>query len=56
MQRVFTEHLPMFITHFALNTWAVGSHLDGVKSEAKAIGDLTPGTERYFNIHEWGWK
>jgi peptide/nickel transport system substrate-binding protein len=56
MQRVFTEHLPMFITHFALNTWAVGAHLDGVKSEAKAIGDLTPGTERYFNIHEWHWK
>ncbi len=56
MQRVFTEHLPMFITHFALNTWAVGSHLDGVKSEGKAIGDLTSGTERYFNIHEWNWK
>jgi len=56
LQRIFTEHLPMFITHFALNTWAVGSSLRGPKSEAKAIGDLTPGTERYFNIHEWEWK
>lgn len=56
MQRVFTEHLPMFITHFALNTWAVGTHLRGPKGETKPIGELTPGTERYFNVHEWEWK
>lgn len=56
MQRVFTEHLPMFITHLALNTWAVGTQLRGPKGETKPIGDLTPGTERYFNVHEWEWK
>lgn len=56
MQRIYTEHLPTFITHFSLNTWAVGAGLRGPRGETKPIGDLTLGTVRYFNIHEWDWQ
>jgi peptide/nickel transport system substrate-binding protein len=55
MQRVISEQIPAFVHHFQLNTWAVGSHLAGVKAETKNIGDLTPSTFRYFNVHEWEW-
>jgi peptide/nickel transport system substrate-binding protein len=56
MMRIYSEHLPTFITHFSLNSWAVASHLKGVKNETKPIGELTVGTIRYFNIHEWEWQ
>jgi peptide/nickel transport system substrate-binding protein len=56
MMRIYSENLPTFITHFSLNTWAVGSHLKGPKNETKPIGEFTLGTLRYFNIHEWEWQ
>ncbi len=56
MMRIYSEYLPTFITHFSLNTWAVAGHLKGVKNETKPIGELTLGTVRYFNIHEWEWQ
>jgi peptide/nickel transport system substrate-binding protein len=56
MERIVTDQLPAFITHFQVNTTVVSAALRGPTTEIKNIGDLTPSTLRYFNIHEWEWK
>lgn len=56
LERTFSEQLPAFVTHFQINTTVVASTLRGPRGETKNIGDLTPSTFRYFNIHEWEWR
>lgn len=53
MQKLLSEHLPMFIFHFSLLPNAHVAELKGPEAGVPAVGNFSPGTTDHWSIHQW---
>lgn len=53
MQRLVTEHLPVFILYFAIQVNSRVANLVGPEAGTPGAGTFTPGTVPWWNVHEW---
>ena len=56
MHRILSEQLPAFHTHFASQTMAHVSALQGPEPGLASAGVFSPETSPHWNIHEWEWR
>lgn len=53
MVRVVTDQLPIFVGYFAIQVNTHAAALRGPDAGTSAVGTLTRGTARYWNIQDW---
>jgi peptide/nickel transport system substrate-binding protein len=53
MQRLVTEHLPVFMLYFAIQVNTRVANLVGPEPGTPGAGTFTPGTVPWWNVHEW---
>jgi peptide/nickel transport system substrate-binding protein len=56
MQRLLSEHLPVYVLHFYMRVNAHAGDLVGVEAETPAIATMTLQPSQHWNIHEWHWR